>query len=210
MNIVWKDLTQRRQQTEEVFFSLLDGSFKVQITMKSLMENKTRTTKNPCFEPYIWGSLWWGILVSWLLLVGLLLVGISGAVLDIGWAWTQSIQVTTILGIIDVILKKHLQWQWCYSQYKCWIRFHILCVDEGTPLSSWRKPFLWGVSQTLPDAEDQFSPAQAALPPPADRPVHHMMEIRHRFLLFARTATNESNPWYTSRQMLQWWLKIMK
>lgn len=88
--------------------------------------------------------------------------------------------------------------------------YKLLCVDEGTPLSSWRKPFLWGVSQTLPDAEDQFSPAQAALPPPADRPAHHMMEIRHRFLLFARTATNESNSWCTSWQMLQWWLKMMK
>lgn len=177
--------------------------------MKSLMENKTTTTKNPCFEPCIWGSLWWGILVSWLLLVCLLLVGISGAVLDIGWAWTQSIQVTTILGIINVILKKHLQRQWCYSQYKCWIQCHFLwyltSMDEGTPLSSWRKPFLWGASQTLPDAEVQFSPIQAALPPPADHPAHHMMEIRHRFLLFTHTATNESSPWYTSRQMLQWW-----
>lgn len=116
-----KDLTQRRQQREEV---LSDGSFKVQNPIKSFMKHKT--TKNPCFEPCIWGSLWWGILVvSWLLLVCLLLVSVSGAVLDIGWAWTQSIQVTTILCIINVILKKHLQWQWCYSQYHCCIRCHF-------------------------------------------------------------------------------------
>lgn len=147
--------------------------------MKSLMENKTTTTKNPCFEPCIWGSLWWGILVSWLLLVCLLLVGISGAVLDIGWAWTQSIQVTTILGVINVILKKHLS--------------HL---EESHSCEERVRPCLMLRSNSL-----QFKLLCHLL----QTTLHITWCKSDRFLLFTHTATNESNPWYTSRPMLQWW-----
>lgn len=47
--------------------------------------------------------------MSRLLLVGLLLVSVPRSVLDVGRAGAEPIQVTTVLCIIDMILKEHLR-----------------------------------------------------------------------------------------------------
>lgn len=49
--------------------------------------------------------------MSRLLLVGLLFVSVPRAVLDVGRARAQPVQVTTVLCIIDMILEEHLRWE---------------------------------------------------------------------------------------------------
>lgn len=43
------------------------------------------------------------------LLVGVLFVGVPCSILYVGRAGAQAVQVTAVLGVIDVVLKEHLQ-----------------------------------------------------------------------------------------------------